>query len=152
MFTASPLLLSAIICGAFIPVHAAMNASLSRTMGHPIWATVVSFGISFLCLCAFLILFRPTLPTWTSFSTTPVWAWLSGLVGVTYVISAMLLAPRLGAASFIASVVAGQMLMALVLDHYGLLGFSQRTVEPARFIGALLVIAGVVAMQLSSGK
>ena len=152
MFSASPLLLSAIICGAFIPVHAAMNASMSRTMGHPIWATVVSFGISFLCLCAFLVLFRPTLPTWTSFSTTPAWAWLGGLVGVTYVITTMLLAPRLGAANFIASIVAGQMLMALILDHFGLLGFSHRAVDSTRIAGALLVIAGVVAMQRGTGS
>jgi bacterial/archaeal transporter family-2 protein len=37
----------------------------------------------------------------------------------------MLLVPRLGTATFVALLVAGQMLASLILDHYGLLGVPQ---------------------------
>jgi uncharacterized membrane protein YdcZ (DUF606 family) len=56
----SPLLLIAIACGALIPVHAGMNAGLSQVTGHPLWATILSFGVSFACLAVVAILLQPT--------------------------------------------------------------------------------------------
>ena len=41
-------------------------------------------------------------------------------------------------------VVAGQLLTSLVLDQFGLLGYPVRPIDPARAVGALLLIAGVV--------
>ena len=143
------LVIAAIICGAFIPVHAGMNASLSRTAANPIWATILSFGVSFGCLMIATALLRPGLPTWSSLASTPVWAWLGGAIGVAYVIANMMLTPRLGTAAFIAAVIAGQMTMALAVDHFGLLGFPRRPVELSRIIGTILVIGGVLAMQLN---
>ena len=66
----SSLVIAAIICGAFIPVHAGMNASLSRTAAHPIWATILSFGVSFGCLMIATAFLRPSLPTWSSLAAT----------------------------------------------------------------------------------
>jgi bacterial/archaeal transporter family-2 protein len=76
--------------------------------------------------------------------------WLGGIIGVVYVIATMMLAPRLGAASFIAAIVAGQMIMALLIDHYGLIGFPRHTIDISRLLGAVFVIGGVVAMQFDS--
>ncbi|HUH33137.1 MAG TPA: DMT family transporter [Daejeonella sp.] len=42
-----------------------------------------------------------------------------------------------------ALIVAGQILFALFLDHYGLLGFIQCSVNWMRMAGAILLIAGV---------
>lgn len=141
-------LVAAIFCGAFIPVHAGMNASLSRAADHPVWATVLSFGVSFLCLTGAVAYLRPGIPSWSSLASAPAWAWLGGIVGVGYVMASMVLAPRLGAASFIAAVVAGQMVMSLAVDHFGLLGFPRRPVEMARVIGILMVVGGVLTMQI----
>ena len=49
----------------------------------------------------------------------------------------------IGGATFLALIVAGQMLMALALDHYGWLGFPVRPVDAWRVGGAVLVIAGM---------
>jgi transporter family-2 protein len=61
----------------------------------------------------------------------------------------VLLAPRMGAAGFIASVVAGQMLASLLLDHFALAGYPPRPINPWRLSGAALVVAGVLAMQMA---
>ncbi|WP_027856926.1 DMT family transporter [Marinobacterium jannaschii] len=145
----TPLISIAVVCGTLIPIHAGMNATLSRSIGHPVWATVFSFMGSFVCLAVFAAVIRPGAPSAASLLSAPPWAWLSGLVGVVYVIVTMLVAPRLGAASFITSVIAGQMVMALLLDHYGLLGFSQKSVDLKRILGMLLVFAGVAVMQIN---
>src|SRR6185312_2574133 len=42
-----------------------------------------------------------------------------GIFGAFYIAISILLVPRLGAATFIAILVAGQMLCSLVIDHYG---------------------------------
>jgi transporter family-2 protein len=43
--------------------------------------------------------------------------------------------------------VAGQMSMALVLDHFGILGVPVHTTSPGRLLGALLVVAGVILLR-----
>jgi transporter family-2 protein len=39
-------------------------------------------------------------------------------------------------------VVAGQMVAAVVLDHFGLLNLPQHTASPGRFLGVILMAAG----------
>ena len=62
-------------------------------------------------------------------------------------LAAIVLAPRLGAATLIAAVVAGQMFTSLVLDQDGLVGFPVHLMTPVRLLGAALVIAGVILIQ-----
>ena len=54
---------------------------------------------------------------------------------------------RLGAATLIAAVVAGQMLASLLLDQYGWVGFKEHHASPGRLIGVLLVATGVVLVR-----
>jgi transporter family-2 protein len=53
------------------------------------------------------------------------------------------LSPRLGVGTAIALVVSGQVIMALAIDHYGLMRSLTFALTPARVVGALLMIAGV---------
>ncbi|WP_434054445.1 MAG: DMT family transporter [Roseibium sp.] len=139
--------LAPLLCGALIPIHAGMNAELSRAAGHPLWATLLSFGVSFVCLVVGIAWLRPTMPTASSLISAPSWAWVGGLVGVLYVMATMVLIPRFGAATFIAAVIAGQMTMALILDQNGFLGNEVRPVDLYRIAGAALSIIGVAIMQ-----
>jgi len=75
---------------------------------------------------------------------TPAWAWFGGLLGAAYVASTTVLGPRLGAAALLALTLAGQMVAALVVDKYGVVGFPQSAITPARLLGAVLVIAGAL--------
>ncbi|MFN3211024.1 MAG: DMT family transporter [Roseovarius sp.] len=127
-----------------------MNAELSRATSHPLWATLLSFCISFVCLAVCLAWLRPTPPDGSSLLVVPAWAWIGGIVGVIYVTATMLLIPRFGAASFIAAVVAGQMAMALILDQNGLLGYAEHPADLFRVGGAGLTVAGVIVMQLGA--
>ena len=73
----------------------------------------------------------------------PWWAWTGGVIGALFVASATLLVPRLGAASLICLVVAGQLVGSVVLDHYGVL-HARQPVDALRIVGLLLVVAGAV--------
>jgi transporter family-2 protein len=63
------------------------------------------------------------------------------------VVATIVLAPRLGAATLVAAVVAGQMLASVLLDQYGLVGFPVHPLSALRLLGAGLVIGGVILVQ-----
>ena len=71
----------------------------------------------------------------------------SPLLGATFVTSSIVLAPRLGAAVLIATVVAGQMVGSLFVDHYGAVGYPQHAVSVSRVVGVALIVAGVALIQ-----
>ena len=76
-------------------------------------------------------------------TAAPWWAWGAGILGGLYIAASAAFGPMIGGATFLALIVAGQMVAALALDHYGLLGFPIRPLDAVRASGALLVVAGM---------
>jgi transporter family-2 protein len=140
-------LLLALAAGVLLPVQAGLNAQLRSALGSPVAAALVSFLVGTAGLAAVALLLRTPLPLGRAWAATTPWQWSGGLIGAVYVLAAIVLAPRLGAATLIAAVVAGQMMTSLVLDQYGLVGFPVHSLTPVRVLGAALVIAGVVLIQ-----
>ena len=140
-------LLCALIAGAFLPVQAGVNAQLTRWVGHPAAAALVSFAVGTMALLAYCLLLRTEVPGWGALSESPWWVWIGGLFGAVFVAAAAALAPKLGAATFTAVTVASQMIVSMLLDHYGLIGFPVRPVSGWRILGALLLVAGVALIR-----
>jgi len=140
-------LLLALAAGVLLPVQAGLNAQLRSALGSPIAAALVSFLVGTAGLVTIALLLRTPLPVGRAWAATSPWQWSGGLIGAVYVLAAIVLAPRLGAATLIAAVVAGQMITSLVLDQYGLVGFPVHSLTPVRLLGAALVIAGVILIQ-----
>ncbi|MEP6766629.1 MAG: DMT family transporter [Gemmatimonadaceae bacterium] len=141
------LTLVAVAIGMMVAAQAGVNAQLRSVIGQPIVAALFSFAIGTIALSVITLLSRAQLPTSETMSRVPWWGWTGGLLGAVYITAAVVLAPRLGAAVLIASVVTGQLAAALLLDHFGLLGFPQKTVTVTRGIGALLLFVGVYFIQ-----
>jgi transporter family-2 protein len=140
-------LLLALAAGVLLPVQAGLNAQLRSALGSPIAAALVSFLVGTAGLATIALLLRTPLPLGRAWGATSPWQWGGGLIGAVYVLAAIVLAPRLGAATLIAAVVAGQMITSLVLDQYGLVGFPVHSMTLVRLLGAALVIAGVILIQ-----
>lgn len=141
------LILLAIAIGFALPVQAGINAQLRVSLGHPITTAFASFLVGTLALGLVALVMRVPVPEARIAAQAPAWQWAGGLLGAVYIAAAVVLAPRLGAATMIASVVAGQMLASLLLDHYGLVGFAEKAATPGRMLGAGLVILGVRLLQ-----
>lgn len=139
------LALAGLAGGAALALQAAVNAQLVRGVGHPILAGAISFlsGIA-LIWTVVLVLRLPLAPLAQAAGTMPHYAWWAGgLLGASYLCINIWLVPRLGAASVVVLAVAGQILAALALDHWGLLRLPVHPATPARLLGAVLVLAGV---------
>jgi bacterial/archaeal transporter family-2 protein len=64
-----------------------------------------------------------------------------------YLTATIVLAPLLGAASMIGLIITGQMLAAIALDHFGLVGFPIHPLSLWRVIGGVLLVGGVILVQ-----
>ncbi|WAX92845.1 DMT family transporter [Aminobacter sp. NyZ550] len=147
----SSLLAAALAAGAAIPFQAGANAMLGRLLGHPLWATMVSLAVSVALAVPVMVAFKVPVPSFATAATTgPWWIWIGGAAGVVYVTAALLLAPKMGAASFIVAVIGGQMMASLVIDHFGLMGFVQRPASFARIAGLVLIVVGLTVTQWAS--
>jgi transporter family-2 protein len=133
----------AFVAGMALTIQVGVNSTLRRGLGDPGMATLVSFLVGTVGLVLFLLLTRTSLPTRTAVAAVPWWAWLGGLVGAFYVVTTVV-GPRLGSATLLALVVLGQLLAALVIDHFGWIGFPQHPLSTVRILGAIMLFGGVL--------
>jgi bacterial/archaeal transporter family-2 protein len=143
------LLIWAALAGAFIPVMAILNGRLGKSMGEALHASVILFGVGFVfCLTVALVLTK-SLPQAADLANAKPIEYLGGFIVGFYVISATLLAPRIGLANFIVCAVSAQIIISVVIDHFGLLGAMVRPVSMTRLAGIGLLIAGIIVTQIS---
>ena len=141
------LVLCAALVGVLLTMQAGVNAELRHGIGSVLGTAFASFLVGTLALAAAAVATRSPVPDLKALGAIPAWHWLGGLLGAVYIAAAVVLAPRLGAATMIAAVVAGQMASAVTLDHFGWVGFERHPATPARLLGAALVIVGVRLIQ-----
>jgi len=129
-----------------------LNARLGRALGEPLHAPVVLLIIAF---CASLVLslsLTQSLPNISNLSQAQPIDFAGGLIVCFYVLSATLLAPRLGIGNFILFAVVTQTLTSAVIDHFGLFGVLVREVSFKRMVGLVIVIVGLIITQLASNQ
>lgn len=134
--------------GSMIAIQAPTNAMLARAGGSPVLAALISFAVGTAALFVAWIA-SGNRPGPASFVGLPWYAWVGGLYGAIFVAVAAYAAPKIGIASLITIGIAGQIAMALWLDHAGALGLPREPVNLGRLLGAALVIAGVVLVRRS---
>ena len=146
------LLIWAGLAGAFIPAMAILNGRLGRAIGEPLHAPVVLFGVGFLFCLSCALIMTQSLPNLNQLRDVRPIDYLGGFIVGFYVISATLLAPRIGVANFIVCAVSSQILVSVVIDHFGLFGATVRAFNWHKLLGVSLLIAGLVITQLSDSK
>jgi bacterial/archaeal transporter family-2 protein len=136
-------LLAALIGGAFIPIQVALNTLLRRYIGEPMQVTFVSYLAGTLTALFICFIARYPLPSATALTQTSWWMWAGGCLGTLYVWSTIVATLRIGATLTLALTFAGQMVAALVLDHYGAIGLAKYPASPVRIAGVVIVFLGV---------
>ena len=143
-----PFIFLALIAGSCLPTQAGINSQLNLWVRSPIIAATISFAVGTLGLIVYGLVLRIPRPVISQFAGCPWWIWSGGLLGAFFVASIILLAPKLGATSMVALVIAGQMLTSLFLDHFGLIGYQVQSISPGRMIGVACMIGGVVLIRI----
>src|SRR3954467_6763375 len=144
MKTTSMLWLLALVAGALLPVQAAANVALSKSIeGNVSFAALTLFIVAGIATAMGALLTGTQVPTAASLYAAPWWSYIGGLIVAFYVLTITFLAPRLGVGTAISLIVTGQVLAALAIDHFGLMRSLVFHLTPVRVLGAVLMIAGV---------
>src|SRR5215204_82043 len=72
----------------------------------------------------------------------PVWLWIGGVMSIYIVLAITVGPPRIGVAATVGIVIAGNLVMAAVIDRYGLFGQEVIPIDRWRLLGLLLLAAG----------
>jgi transporter family-2 protein len=145
----NPMLLSMIavvLAGGATALQAPTNAKMMGAVGSPVNAAFVSFAVGTAAL-GILAMILQAKPDMVAARALPWYAWVGGLYGAIFVVAAAWGVPRLGVALTITLMVAGQLLIGLILDHFGAFGTPAHPISLGRMAGVALVIGGVLMVR-----
>ena len=125
--------------GMAIGLQGPLSSMITQKLGSLESVFIIHIGGAIAALIPMLF-FGSKLGQWKS---VPWYALIAGAFGL-IVISAMgYMIPRIGAAGALITLMAGQILVASILDHFGLLGMAPRAIDLQRIIGFGVVMVGV---------
>jgi transporter family-2 protein len=140
-----PMLL-VLVAGGMVALQAPTNSILAKAGESPVLAALISFAVGTVGLLA-VWLASGNRPRVAAFAGLPWYAWIGGLYGAMFVAVAAYAAPRIGLASLITIGIAGQIVMAMWLDHVGALGLPRDPLSIVKLGGAFLVVVGVILVR-----
>lgn len=136
-------ILGILLGGVFLSAQAPINAALAKSLGDPVLAACISFGIGFIVLAALSAL-RGSWPAGSAMAAAPWWSWLGGLLGAFYVAIVIWGVPQLGVVSTVAALIFGQVAAALILDAVGAFGLPVQAITWQRLLAAGMILGGLV--------
>jgi transporter family-2 protein len=137
----------AVAAGVSFIFQQAVNANLRGEIGSPWWAGFISYLGGTIAMFAMAVVLREPWLSTPAISRTSWMSWTGGIFGAIYIAVSILLVPRLGATIVVALLVLGQMIGAMVFDHFALLGVPENPITLPRLAGAALLISGVVLIR-----
>lgn len=136
----------AFLSGAFLPIQAGLNAKLGKAAESPVYASMLSFAVGTLGLITYILITKQSI-SWAGVREAPAHVWLGGLLGAFYVTVIILAFPKLGPGLTFGLVVAGQMIISIILEHFNILVAQQNSISLMKLLGVLLVVAGVIIIR-----
>ncbi|WNZ54231.1 DMT family transporter [Microbulbifer sp. JMSA003] len=132
-----------LIAGIGIPVMATLNSGLGIKLGSSALATTLLFLVGLVISAAYLLK-TEGLPS-AVFSKDIAWYfYLGGILVAFYILSVTWVSPRYGVGNAVSFVLLGQLLAISVIDHFGLLGAQQTSLDTKRLIGLAMMVVGVL--------
>ena len=136
----------AFVAGTLLPIQAALNTRMGKAIESPAYATLISFVAGTIVVALYIIFTRQHV-AWQGIKTVPRYAWLAGGLGAFYVMVSILAFPRIGPALTFALVIGGQMIIAVLLEHFNILVAQQQSINIWRILGVALIIGGVIIIR-----
>lgn len=131
-----------VMAGVAITVQSGINSQLRVALQHPIMAAFISFLTGTIALGLILLFSRTAYPALDSYSNISWYKFSGGLFGVFVVTVTLLSVAEIGAANMFVLIIAGQLITALLMDQFGLLGMKVNPVTLQKLLGILLLVCG----------
>lgn len=135
---------AAFIAGAMTAYQPLINAKLNQHLDSPIWASFVSFAVGTAALLALALIMSGGKFMSVETQGLKWWMWTGGLLGAVFVTVALYVVPYMGVAAMIAVMIAGQLVMAALLDHFGILSETANPITWQKTAGLMLLCLGAI--------
>jgi transporter family-2 protein len=141
--------LLALFAGLMLPIQVALNNRLTGFTGNPVISSLVSFVVGTVGLMVFTLV-KPSILQQASSQVwnAPLYAWFGGLIGAFFIVTSLIIAPKLGLSMSICLVIAGQLTMSVLMDQFGLFGFDVRPFTISKGAGLVLVFVGILLIKM----
>ena len=133
------IILIGLVGGVAVGLQSPMASMITQRLGLFESVFIIHLGGALIALIP-LILYGSRIREWRS---VPWYVLGAGLFGLIVIASISYMIPRVGVAAAVTSVVAGQLLVSAVLDHFGLLGAAIKPLDLTRILGLGVVMLGV---------
>ena len=144
-------LLLGFIFGFFPPIQTTINSALASHTHSPAFASLVSFTIGSITLLILTAIFNRSLKLKTSHlkfgKLKPIY-FTGGILGMAFVTANIILMPHMGAALTTLIGMFGQILMGILIDHFGLFGSPKIAMTSRKTIGLLCILTGIILLRL----
>lgn len=125
--------------GMAIGVQGPMSSVITQKLGPLESVFIIHIGGAIAALIP-MIFVGSRLGQWKN---VPWYALVAGALGLIVIMAMGYMIPRIGAAGALITLLAGQILVASILDHFGWLGMAPRAIDLQRVIGFIVVMVGV---------
>jgi transporter family-2 protein len=131
----------AFLMGIILSIYLPMNSAVSKYIGSAITANITFFTVALLTSVMFFIIFG-SFHSIHNIKDVPIYLYLTGFISAFIVLGTTFLIPHLGARKLFILMVSGQILMALIVSHFGMLESPKDPVTIKKLAGAFVVICG----------
>lgn len=132
-----------LLMGASLSIYLPMNSAVSKYLGSPITANITFFLVA---LISSVLIYA----IWGDYDTirnirqVPLWLYLTGVFSAFMVLGTTFLIPKVGVRKFFILTISGQILMAIVVSHFGFLDTPKDPVSIKKVVGAIFLVVGVI--------
>lgn len=137
----------AVLIGGIAPIQGGINSQLGKLLNHPMQATFISFLGGVLTILILLLIININFPAAAEMKKIPWYLYIGGVFGVVFVTVVIVLMPKIGATNLVVAIIVGQLVMSVIVDHFGLLKVPVHEISWTRLVGIVLLILGVFLVQ-----
>lgn len=131
-----------VFAGIAITIQSGINSQLRAAIQHPLLAAFISFIVGTIALAILLVLAKDAMPSMSQYAQIDWYKYTGGLLGAFVVTVTLISVSQIGAANMFVLIVAGQLVTAVLMDHFGVLGMRQDPISLQKLFGILLLIGG----------
>lgn len=131
----------ALLAGAALSFEGAIYAELGKTIGQ-IETSFYNFFMGSIIMGLLLLFFGKGQLSYTL--EAPKWSLLGGLMGVVYLTSIVVSVPFVGVGISMVAVIIGQLVMSMVIEHFGWLGSKKTTMNKEKIFAVISMIIALI--------
>ena len=140
-----------ILSGLALTLQAGLNGQLREKFGNPVISSLISFFVGTIVLLfvyIFLVANKTySFPKTENISGLRIWMFFGGFLGAFYLFTTIFASAKIGFSNMFSLIICGQILLAVLFDHFGILTKTIHEINPPRILGTILLVSGVYIIQ-----